>query len=263
MRSSRVRELGWRETELSRALHAGRVVRPKKGWLALPNADPVILNAIRRGAIITCVTQAKRLGLWVLEASEAHWAAPHAHARPLAEDGVMHWGRPLIPRVPFSIEDSIENALGYVAACQPAEAAKVIWESALNQQLIYRSSFERLPLSGNARELLKSCDLQADSGLETLVRDRLRRVTRVRIVPQALIWGHRVDLLLGERLVVQIDGGHHVGAQRTSDIRHDAELLAHGYHVIRMGYAQIMDDWPALQALVMGAIAQGLHLRTR
>ncbi|MGL1231762.1 DUF559 domain-containing protein [Vibrio parahaemolyticus] len=56
-----------------------------------------------------------------------------------------------------------------------------------------------------------------------------------------------------------MDGGHHVGAQRTSDIRHDAELLLLGYHVIRVGYEQIVHRWPEVQDRILHAVAQGLH----
>ncbi|WP_343045361.1 DUF559 domain-containing protein [Microbacterium pseudoresistens] len=68
-----------------------------------------------------------------------------------------------------------------------------------------------------------------------------------------------MDCLIGERLIVQIDGGHHVGAQRTSDIDHDARLMLRGYHVIRVSYVQLMHRWPEVQLLIMTAIAQGLH----
>lgn len=71
--------------------------------------------------------------------------------------------------------------------------------------------------------------------------------------------GHRVDFLIGDRLVFQIDGAHHVGAQHEADIAHDARLMLLGYHVIRIGYAQLIDHWPSVQDLIMRAIAQGLH----
>lgn len=77
---------------------------------------------------------------------------------------------------------------------------------------------------------------------------------------QTWIAGHRVDALIGDRLVVQIDGGTHVGAQRSADIRHDAELMLMGFHVIRVGYHQIIDEWPVVQDQIMRAVAQGLHL---
>jgi very-short-patch-repair endonuclease len=67
-------------------------------------------------------------------------------------------------------------------------------------------------------------------------------------------------LPIGERLILQIDGGTHVGAQREQDVRHDADLLLMGYHVIRVGYAQMINDWPGVQDLIMRAVAQRLHL---
>lgn len=75
-----------------------------------------------------------------------------------------------------------------------------------------------------------------------------------------MLHGHRVDFLIGDRLVLQIDGGHHVGAQREADIAHDAVLRLHGYTVIRVGYAQVTERWPEVQDRILRAIAQGLHL---
>ncbi len=80
------------------------------------------------------------------------------------------------------------------------------------------------------------------------------------IRPQAWVAGHRVDFLIGERLVLQIDGGHHVGRQRRSDIAHDARLMLLGYHVIRVDYVQVVDRWHEVSGLVQRAVAQGLHL---
>ena len=83
---------------------------------------------------------------------------------------------------------------------------------------------------------------------------------RLPIIPQAWIAGRRVDFLVGDRLVLQIDGGHHVGAQREQDIEHDAQLMLMGYHVIRVGYTQVIDRWHTVQDLITRAVAQGLHL---
>lgn len=76
---------------------------------------------------------------------------------------------------------------------------------------------------------------------------------------QTWIAGHRVDALIGDRLVLQIDGVSHV-EQRSEDIRHDAELRLMGYHVIRVSYTQMMFEWAMVQDLIMRAVAQGLHL---
>lgn len=60
--------------------------------------------------------------------------------------------------------------------------------------------------------------------------------------------------------MLQIDGGHHVGEQREADIEHDAQLMLLGYHVIRVGYRQVIDRWDSVHDLIVRAVAQGLHL---
>lgn len=196
----------------------------------------------------------------MLDSAASRHVAARSHAgrvAPLAGTTV-HWATPPVPRHADALEDPIENVLAAVAACQPWEHALAIWESALRKGLLDRSSLGRLRLSARARNLLEVAQPFADSGLETFVPPRLRWL-KLRIVPQAWIAGHRVDFLIGERLVLQIDGGHHVGPQRTSDIEHDAQLMLMGYHVIRVGYDQVVNDWPAVQDVIMRAVAQGLH----
>jgi very-short-patch-repair endonuclease len=210
--------------------------------------------------VLTCITQARQQGLWVLEVTNRHVTSRTPNSRAEAADCVRHWGSPIIPRSPGALEDPLENVLGCVTDRQPFKSALTIWESALNRQLVTRESLELLPFRGRARRLLAECSPFSDSGLETLVLSRLRWL-KVRVVSQAHVLEHRVDFLIGERVVLQIDGRDHVGAQRTRDNRHDALLTLNGYDVIRVGYDQVVNDWPAVQFMVMTAIAQGLHLR--
>ena len=171
----------------------------------------------------------------------------------------MHWGRPVEPRAPGKLEDPLLNVLQYVAACRPHEDALVVWNSALNLGLTDVQALRRCGFTGAAMRLRDEAQPYFDSGLETLAASRLRW-TRLRLVPQAHLFGHRVDLLIGERLVLQIDGATHTGKQRDEDIAFDAFLVTRGYTVVRIGYRQIMDDWHAVQLRLMECIAQGLHL---
>ncbi|WDH77593.1 DUF559 domain-containing protein [Microbacterium esteraromaticum] len=170
----------------------------------------------------------------------------------------MHWAKPLVPRHPDALEDSIENVRALVADCQPFERALATWESALNKNLVQRDVLERLPLKKVAREVLAAAIPFADSGLETYLRAR-QAWLGLMLTFQIWVAGHRVDLLIGDRLVLQVDGATHTGAQRNEDIRHDAELRLMGYHVIRVGYRQVMEQWHVVQDLIMRAVAQGLH----
>jgi very-short-patch-repair endonuclease len=232
----------------------------RRGWVALPDADPVTVGAATRGVVITCVSAAERIGLWVPEASPLHVAArPNAARVRVPSQVVIHWARPVVPRDPETTVDEIVNTLSLVAQCQPREIALVIWESALNKRLIDKRLLSGFELPHPARELLELATPFSDSGLETIFVTRLRWLD-VPMVPQAWLHGHRIDLLIGERLVIQIDGATHVGAQRTTDIEHDAQLMLRGYTVLRFGYEQIMARWPEVQAIIMDAVAQGKHL---
>lgn len=244
---------------LRRAKEAGLVRTIRNGWVALPDADPMKAGAAARGVVLSCVTLAARMGLWVPDASKIHVAAASHAGRVKPGADVVHWSRPVLPRDPDACEDSLENALVIVASCRPFEDALVVWESALNKKLVDREALARLPLTSAAREVLRAARPFADSGLESIVIHRLRWMG-LPMIAQFWILGRRVDLLIGERLVLQIDGGHHVGAQRTADIEHDALLKLRGYHVIRLSYDQIMNRWPSVQAMIMEAVAQGLHL---
>lgn len=259
VRSERLEREGHSRRLIGGLVADGSLVRIRRRWVATPLADAMAVTAARKGVVVTCVTEARRRGLWVLDAPEAHVAArSHAGHVDVEPCTIVHWAKPLVPRHPDTLFDPVENMLALVAHCQPFESALVIWESALNKRLVDPLVLGRLPLSGRARQLLQRATPFADSGLETLVRSRLAWL-RQRIIAQAWIAGHRVDYLIGQRLALQIDGGTHVGAQREEDIRHDAELTLMGYHVIRVGYRQVLDDWPAVQDQIMRAVAQGLH----
>lgn len=236
-----------------------RVLSVRRRWVALPDADPLLISAARQGVVLSCITLAERKGLWVLDASSLHVAAPPKAGHATSAGGVIHWSQPVVPRDPDSCEDTIENALTLVARCQPYESALATWESALRQRLVDPGALERLPLPPHARRLLDDARPFADSGTESIFFTRLGWL-RIPIVPQVWIHGHRVDFLLGERLIIQIDGGHHVGVQRTSDIAHDALLKLHGYHVLRIGYDQLMRHWPSVQQTILIAIGQRLHI---
>lgn len=266
VRAQTLRERGCSSRALTQLVRSGMLVRPRGGWLAVPDADPHLIAAARDGVVLSCVTQARRLGLWVLEHDRTHVAAAsHAGGVRIARSGdgrplaTVHWMKPAVPRHPHHLIDPIENVLLLVAACQPLESALTIWESALRKQIVDPFAFRRLPLPARARHLLELARPSADSGLETLFIVRLRWL-RVPITAQLWIAGHHVDVLIGDRLVFQIDGGTHVDEQRGQDIAHDAQLLLMGYSVFRVGYRDVIDHWPRVQDMVSRAVAQGLHL---
>jgi len=258
VRPSRLVREGHSRHRISQALERGLVLRVRRDWIALPSADAHLVSAARTGVVLSCVTAAERRGLWIAARPDKPHVAYPGRGRVVGPAAVVHWQRAIVPRHPDLLEDDIENILLTVASCQPYESARAIWDSALNKKAVDISHLRRLPWTGTARHLVREASPWADSGLETFVIVRLRWLG-LPIRPQTWISGHRVDFLIGDRLVLQIDGGHHVGAQRAEDIRHDTELMLLGYHVIRVGYDQVMNRWPEVQEKIMHAVAQGLH----
>lgn len=259
VRVAALRAAGVPRRAIEQAVGVHELVRPRNGWVALPDADPLLVAAARAGVVLSCLTQAERLGLWVLGDGAVHVAAPpHRHIAEVKEETRVHWARPLVPRHPDALVDPAENVLALIARCQPRERALAVWESALRRGLVTRETLRLMPLTPTARSILDECALHSDSGLETFIPVRLRFL-RLPIRQQVWLAGHPVDFLIGDRLVLQIDGGHHVGAQRRSDIAHDARLMLLGYHVIRIDYVQIMTQWAEVHDVIVRAVAQGLH----
>lgn len=258
-RASSLSRAGHSRHRIAQAIEAGDLVRVRRDWVAAPGADAELIAAARAGVVLSCITWARRAGLWVLAEDRCHVAADPGAAGGKPPAAKVHWSKPLAPRHPDALVDAAPNALVLLARCQPFEAALAAWDSAVRKGIAVPDELARLPLPPAARDVLASVSSFADSGLETIFRVRLRWM-RVRILTQIWIAGRPVDFLIGERLVVQLDGGHHVDAQRTGDIAHDAQLKLLGYHVLRFTYAQIIGDWPAVQDTIMRAVAQRLQL---
>lgn len=193
----------------------------------------------------------------------------HLHLHPgsagtgLEDDwtGTTHWTKPLVSAAP-SLLGTTEDALLHIAQCLDRDTALVLWESASRVERIAPQTLRAVDWrSARARELAEAVTGLSDSGLETLAWIPLRR-RGLRVRQQIVLAGRPVDGLVGDLLVVQIDGYefHSSSAQRAKDIAHDAELRLRGYTVLRFSYAQVVHDWPFVERTIRTAVAAGLHL---
>lgn len=141
---------------IGKAVAAGELVRVCRGWVARPGADPLLMQAARTSTVLSCLTQARRLGLWVLDDNRVHLGARAGSTAVPATGATVHWASPPVPRHPDQLVDPVENVLILVADCQSSERALVIWESAANKQLISKAGMARLPLRPRARAILEA-----------------------------------------------------------------------------------------------------------
>jgi len=142
--------------------------------------------------------------------------------------------------------------------CHGAEEFFVVLESALRLGLIRPSGRRWLRLRANARmrEALAMARADADSGLESLLRWRLRHHgLRVRTQPSVTGVG-RVDALIGDRLLVETDGvDNHDGIlHRHKDLIRDANAAMWGYVTLRFDYAMLIHDWDLVERAILGAL---------
>lgn len=174
----------------------------------------------------------------------------------------MHWddrptvhafGMPSVPRI-----------LRQILRCCGVEDFFVALESALRQQRIDSAGLTWLSANTNAtaRDAIRLARRDADSGLESLVRWRMRSHglsvrTQVRIPTVGV-----VDLVIGESLIVETDGreNHADESHRHKDLVRDANAAALGYVTLRFDYALVVHSWPIVERAILGQIAAGRHL---
>lgn len=77
----------------------------------------------------------------------------------------------------------------------------------------------------------------------------------VRVRQKVQIGPDRVDFVLGDRLIVELDSREFHEKER--DYARDARLVARGYRVLRFSYRQVMFEWPTVLAAVSAAIGRG------
>lgn len=169
---------------------------------------------------------------------------------------VEHWDDGP-PGEPGSLP-SVPRVLRQAFRCVGAEQFFVMLESALRLTLVDAAGLRWLRLRSNhaMREALSLARTDADSGLESLLRWRLRRLgLRVRTQRKIASVGI-VDALIGDRLIVETDGaGNHDGAShRHRDLVRDANAAAWGYVSLRFDYAMVVHDWELVEAAILGAL---------
>ena len=177
----------------------------------------------------------------------------------------LHWRQH--GRTPRAGIASVVDALADAVQCQPEEYAVVVIDSALNKGLVtmreLEAAFTRLPR--RYARALRRADARSESGIETLVRMRLRALgIRVSVQVRIARVG-RVDLVIGDRFVIECDSREwHTGAERYhADRNRDRKLIGLNYLPMRITYEMVMFDWPETERVILRRIAQRDHLWPR
>jgi very-short-patch-repair endonuclease len=252
---------GWTRHEIRIRVARGSLRRIARGWYDLGTSSADEHTAAASGTRIGCLTGLRDHGVWVPPTTHPHVIAPR-WVNTSTRAAVKHelprghsWPRRTIV---FGLVDCLRQVLRH----HDVETSLIVLESVINLRMVPQSVVVGLTREcppRRAGQLRARLDPKAESGTETRVRLFLaRRGYRVRsqvVIPRV----GRVDLLVGESLIIECDShAHHTGESAYwSDRTRDLRAAALGYRVIRLTWEQVFLDWEVTQALLVE------HLRGR
>lgn len=249
-----------REIDRLRALSQLHPIR--RGVYVGAGACAAVRTAAAHGGAICCETAARHLGLWVLGGGGVHvWMHGGRHQHAHSDDGcdcTPHWDSG--PASSTFAAPTVQRILRQIYGCRGEEAFFVALESARRKRLISRKGLNwlRRKLGPRGRDLIDFSRDDADSGLESLIRLRLRRHEwDVRTQVQIIGTG-RVDLLIDGWLIVEADGreNHDDGSHRRKDLIRDAQSAIWGHPTLRFDYALTVHDWETAEAAIVAVMSR-------
>jgi len=260
-----LRRAGVSEHQLTALVRARSLLRVRRGHYALPGAADVLLRAVRIGGRVACVSAAWRYGIWVAKDLFPHVAMAHSASRLRSpanrfralddqnRDGcTLHWS-PTADSGGYEV--SLIDSLVQIVRCQSAPLAIAALDSALNSTLLANLDevFARLPR--RYARLEKRVDRRSMSGIETLVRLMVEDAGIPFDLQVTFAGVGDVDLVLDDRVVIEVDGREHHENKQLRDYARDAALAARGYVVLRFDYAQVVYAPDVVMAAIRGALS--------
>lgn len=258
-----LRRFGVTAAHVSAASASGEVYRVRRGAYALPNADPVRVAELSWHGMATCITEAERRGLPVLDRDDRiHLRVDHARSQggrnlSLPRHVVRH------PSAGTGRRLGVIEVIDDAARCINRAAQLALLDAALNRGLIVPGDITGLTLGGARRRawLSRHADGRAQSPLETLARVALIGARIPFDLQVQIPTVGRVDLLVDGRVIAEIDGRayHEDPAAFTNDRRRDRAAVARGFTVLRFTAADVRDGGAVLVAAVCAALGAPLR----
>lgn len=241
-------------------IQAGELRRIRRGWYATDGADPLIERALKAGGRLGCLSGCRHHGVWVPPSSRLHVVYGRG-TDPIARKGFV--AHPYIAPCPLGAVWPLGDCLRQVASRHSVEDAMIVAESAVNLKLVTEAE-ARWALGGLPSKYLHYRERlsPAQSGSETRVRLFFVQ-RRIPVRAQAKIDGVGiVDLLVGDRLIIECDSqAHHGETNYENDRRRDLAARDLGFTTLRLSYQQIWKHWKATQQSLTQEIRTRRHLR--
>ncbi|KQR52143.1 hypothetical protein ASF88_11250 [Leifsonia sp. Leaf336] len=241
---------------LMTAIDAGRIVRPRRGMYALPGMSREAYAALEAGGRLTCLSAARSYGLWGGQDGRLHLQVA-AHAGRTDAASVRHWKEREEHAELWRV--SIGDCLRSVVDCADEETAIAVLDTALSARMVTMAGLARIFAcrSARARSVVARARPGSDSGVESILRQRLTARGHV-VEQQVTVPGvGRVDARVDGQLYVEVDGFafHSDRAAFERDRTRDTGLALVGARRLRFPARDVLLDPDAVVATIEAVLA--------
>lgn len=260
-------EIGTRQ-QLYKSVEDGAIKRISHNWYATAHAPTDMTYALQNGVRLTCVSAAKHYGIYTPLFTGLHVYSAHSRSCGSLSSLYVTHPSPYLSRWPDDNPIApLDLALLHAGRCLPVPEAAVLFESALNLgKILLGDAFAIIDeLPKNRHDSLSRIRTDAQSGTETMVRWFLESV-KVQVQSQVEVpYVGRVDLLVGESLVIECDSvRYHTGTEQYYKDRYrDQELIRQGYHPMHLTWEDVFLHWESTKQLLMALISTRRHRSRR
>ncbi|MGW4927954.1 hypothetical protein ACWEOH_02270 [Agromyces sp. NPDC004153] len=276
-----LRDAGFTRRAVEAAVASGAIERVRRGVFVDPGMPLDLKRAVRVGGRLACVSAARLHGLRVLTPpSHLHVEVDH-HATRLRHaddaDRMLRAGDPHGIRLHWTRETGagaivpLETSLRQMLACVPEldaicalDAARewIEWRPG-RPALLGEPAFERFTASlpPHLRRVAERSITGSQAIGETVARERLRAAGIPAQAQVRLPGGYWADLLIGERLIFDIDGEtpHSLPGAFDRDRSRIGWLVAIGYEYVSFSHRQVLTRWDSIEAALRMLLRRGAH----
>jgi very-short-patch-repair endonuclease len=242
------------------AVQHGHLQHVRRDRYLLTAVDPDVVEAVRIGGRLTCLSLFAVMGVFVHRRRGLHVFVTRGSSRlrpPKVPQVTYHWNRSSALPELLHVAPLIDAAR-HAVRCQEPRAAVATLDSLVHHGLLTSSQLDEVfaGLPARLRPTRTLVDGSAESGPETFVRLMLRTIG-VRFETQVFIPGvGRVDFVVEGWLIIECDSKEfHEGWQKQQeDRRRDLAAARRGYVTIRPLATDVLGAWQAVQAALREVI---------
>jgi very-short-patch-repair endonuclease len=250
---SQLRDTGMGGRRIAASVARGHLVHVRRDRYALPSTHRDILEAVRIGGRLTCLSLLALFGVFVHRSRELHVLVTPGSSRlrvPKGSKVVLHW------RVKASVDACLHaaqlaDAAAHAVLCQAPREALATLDSIRHHGLMTEHELAAMftTLPQRFRPLLALVDPSAGSGPETFMRLVLRAMG-VTYETQVYLDGvGHVDFVVDGWLIIECDSKefHEGWEKQMQDRARDIAAARQGYVTIRPLAKDILGDQAAVR----------------